>query len=121
MVAALATDRGRGDTWSLRLVLRAQELKRYRNGPLARNRLWVKNRASLSLLLYASIGRIPAPEQSRFYKLGELVACATAGASVAGQAPRRVAFPRQPDVLPVPKPRLLGVLGSQTWCSCLWD
>jgi len=77
---------------------------------LTRIRLWNKYRASLSLSLYASIVGIPAPEQSRIYKLGELVACASAGASVAGQAPRRVAFPWQPDVLPVPKPRLLGGL-----------
>lgn len=81
-----------------------------RKGPLARIRLWDKYRASLSLRLYAASVRIPAPEQCCFYKLGESTAYASAGASVAGPAPRRVGFPWQPDVLPVPKPRLLELL-----------
>lgn len=48
---------------------------------------WESVLASLSLPLYASIGRIPGPEQSRLYKLGELVAWVSAGASVAGHSP----------------------------------
>lgn len=77
---------------------------------LTRIRPWDGNRPreSLSLPLCASIGRITGPELRRFYELGEMVASASARASLTGQALRRVAFPGQPEVLPVPKPRFLG-------------
>lgn len=79
-------------------------------GAPTRIRPWDGNltRESLSLPLRASIGRITGPELSRFYELGETAASVSARASLTGQALRRVAFPGQPEVLPVPKPRLLG-------------
>lgn len=60
---------------------------------------------SLSLPLYASVGRFPCPKHSPFYKLGETARSPRMRASVAEQAPRRAAFPWQRKLLPVPKPR----------------
>ncbi|KFO37209.1 hypothetical protein H920_01388 [Fukomys damarensis] len=72
----------------------------------------------LSLLLYASIGKIPCPAQSRLYKLGELAASASAEASVAAeQALWRAVFPWQQELLPVLKPHLFGKPGDSADCA----
>lgn len=62
----------------------------------------------LSLLLHASIGKIPCSAQSRPHKLGEPAASAAAGASIAEQAPWPAVFSWQQEFLPVLKPRLFG-------------
>lgn len=45
--------------------------------------------------------------KSSVQKLGEQIASVSARASVTGQGLGRAAFPWQPEVLPVPKPRFL--------------